>query len=713
MTQIQKVSLFLILFMVILSPFHVFAQNKILNIRHWAAPDHTRVVFDADNVIPYTIDKADRKLSIVFQNTDMPENFPAEIILKKRGIEKIILSILPEKNLRVELSIDANVETKVFTIKKIQDKPDRVVIDILFPDVVKQETKEREEIKVLQKNKIIVIDPGHGGEAPGAVGRKGTLEKKVVLEISRKLREVLNTKDGYRAYLTRDGDYYVPFKKRMKIAREYGADLFISIHADASKRRIARGSSVYCLSVRGASNEAAKLLARNENLADIIGGSSNGENSDESDPIILNMFQTNTINSSKIFGSRVLRNLRRVNYVKYGRVQEAPFIVLKLPEIPSLLVETAFISNPQEEKLLKSSRYQADIAKSIAAAITDFLTVEPLKQQTTPKIILTKEIKPKSPDTSDKSATSKVRSTVYKVEKGDTLEKIAIKFNTRISTLLKLNNMDIDDPLYFGRSIKVPAQEKNIAEKKNVEEVKTSTVPSETPPVAPAPPIIVHKGEDDKNVESSTDDTKSPPSKPAPTVRVYKVKKGDSLDKIARRHNTTVSDLLKLNKMKFKESLYVGKNIKVPTQVKEIAEKKKDEAVKTSSAVTVSSAQKPEPVVSVYKVKKGDTVEKIAKKHNTTISVLLKLNNMKLKEPLYFGRKLKVPSTEKKKVEVKKTVVVKHKVHTYRVKKGDTLDKIAQKYKTSISELRALNKMKRTDVLYVDQKLKLPSNSTL
>lgn len=156
--------------MVFLSPFHVLAQNKILNIRHWAAPDHTRVVFDADNVIPYTIEKADRKLSIVFQNTDMPENLPAVIILNKRGIEKIILSSLPEKILRVELSIDANVETKVFTVKKIQDKPDRVVIDILFPDVVKQETKEREEVKVLRKNKIIVIDPGHGGGSSGAVG---------------------------------------------------------------------------------------------------------------------------------------------------------------------------------------------------------------------------------------------------------------------------------------------------------------------------------------------------------------------------------------------------------------------------------------------------------------------------------------------------------------------------------------------------------------
>ena len=708
MSRIQKVSLLLILFVVILCPFHVLAQNKILKIRHWAAPDHTRVVIDANNAIPYTIEKTDRKLSIDFKNTDMPDNLPGELILKKPGIDKIMLISLPERAVRVELSIDANVETKVFNVKKIQDKPDRVVIDILFPDVEKQETKEREEVKVLRKNQIIIIDPGHGGEAPGAVGREGTQEKTVVLEISRKLRDILNKKDGYRAFLTRNGDYYVSFKKRMKIAREYGADLFISIHADAFKRRGARGSSVYCLSLRGASSEAAKLLARNENLADIIGGSANGENSDESDPIILNMLQTNTINSSKIFGIRVLRHLKRVNYIKYINVQEAPFVVLKLPEIPSLLVETAYISNPTEEKLLKSSRFQTSIAKSIAAAIMDFLPVEPLQQPTTPKIVLTKkEGNPKSPDTEDKSATPKMQSLIYKVEKGDTLEKIANKFNTQISVLMKLNNMNLDDPLYFGRSIKVPVQEKEVAEKKEDEEVKTPTASSKTPTVPPAPEIIVQKDKLDGNVKPS------PASKPTQKVTIYKVKRGDSLDKIAQRHNTTISALLKLNNMKLKEPLYVGKKLKVPASEHEIAEGKKDEAVKTASAGTASHPSRHEPVVSVYKVKRGDTLDKIAQRNNTTISTLLKLNNMKANEPLHAGRKLMVPNAEDKTVEVKKPVVVKSKIHTYRVKKGDTLDKIAQKYKTSIGELRKLNKMNHADVLYVDQKLKLPPHSSL
>jgi len=647
MTRIQKVILLFTFLILFICPVHIFAENKILNIRHWAAPDHTRVVIDASDDIPYTIEKADKKVSIDFKNTDVPEDLPHELILKKPGIDKIMVIPLPQGTVRVELSIDKNVETKVFNIKKIQDKPERIVIDIEFPDVKKLERKEREEVKVLRKNKIIVIDPGHGGEDPGAVGKLRTQEKKVVLEISRKLKDILNKKGGYRAFLTRNGDYYVPFKKRMKIAREYGADLFLSVHADAFKRRSARGSSVYCLSLRGASSEAGKLLARNENLADIIGGSSNGENSDESDPIILNMFQTNTINSSKIFGSTVLKKLVEVNHIKYRQVQEAPFIVLKLPEVPSLLVETAYISNPREEKLLRSNQFQKEVAKAIASAITEFLTDQPMKQpSTSPEIVLTKiEDKQTPPETQDESDKSKIPSTAHTVAK--------------------------------------PVPKKAVEEEKKEEDIKTQA-PRE---------------------ESSS-------SSPALAVTFYKVKKGDTLDKIARRHNTTISALLKLNNMKMKDPLYFGRMVKVSVPEKAVTEEKKEKEVKKQAPRVESSSSSPAPAVPLYKVKKGDTLDKIARRHNTTISALLKLNNMKMKEHLYVGRKLKV-HTHADEGEVKKTVVVESKTYTYRVKEGDTLDKIARRCKTSISELRRLNQMKRADVLLVNQKLKLPSNPSL
>lgn len=159
----------------------------------------------------------------------------------------------------------------VFKLKKFLEKPDRVVIDIGLPDVEKREREERQQIKTSRKDKIVIIDPGHGGDDPGAVGKGGTYEKTVVLDIGRRIRDILNGAGGFRAFLTRDEDYYVSFKKRLRIAREYGADLFLSVHADAARNRDARGSSVYCLSMGGASSEAARLLARKENLADIIG----------------------------------------------------------------------------------------------------------------------------------------------------------------------------------------------------------------------------------------------------------------------------------------------------------------------------------------------------------------------------------------------------------------------------------------------------------
>lgn len=620
MTRILKIAGLTAFLFIVCLPLDALAQNKILNVRHWAAPDHTRIVIDTTEDVPYTVEKAGEKILIHFKDVKFYKALPHEIILKKPGIDKVRVTALLEGGVKVELSIDANVESKVFKLNQYDDKPDRVVIDIEIPEVEKQETKAREEVKVSRKNKIVVIDPGHGGEDPGAVGRHRTYEKKVVLEISRKLRTILNKKEGYRAFLTRDGDYYVPFKKRLKIAREYGADLFISIHADAFRRRDARGSSVYCLSVRGASSEAAKFLARQENLADIVGGSSNGESSDESDPIILNMFQTNTINSSKVFGSNVLKYLNTVGRVKFSTVQEAQFRVLKLPEIPSILVETAYISNLKEERLLRTGRYQTEIAKAVASAVTEFLPVHPA-----PDVLVTKTDNKEDMEAKDDQDLKDVRETgegkgkrgssgvkkevmkrtgnvaegreipskprvfSYRISKGDTLDNIAKKHGTTIGVLLKMNKMKLKDPLYAGRMLKIPDMGKD---KAAPEKVKTA-----------------RSAPDDKPVRKS-----------AQSLSVYQVKKGDTLDKIARKNNTTIGALLKLNNMKMKDPLYAGKKLKM--------------------------AESASPsVIATYRVQRGDTLDRIAKKYKTSVGELRKLNRMKQSDPLYVDQKLKLPQT--------------------------------------------------------------------
>ena len=203
-------------------------------------------------------------------------------------------------------------------------------MDIILKNIHKEDTKQK--VTTLKKKKVIIIDPGHGGEDPGAIGKKGTYEKNIVLSISREIQNNINNLAGYRAVLTRDGDYYVSFSKRLQKARNLQASLFISVHADAARNRDAKGSSVYSLSTGAASNEAAKLLAHNENLSDIFGGEADIESSNESNPIIMNMFQTNTINLSKIYAEILIKHLNTVNGLKYKTVQEAPFRVLKLPD---------------------------------------------------------------------------------------------------------------------------------------------------------------------------------------------------------------------------------------------------------------------------------------------------------------------------------------------------------------------------------------------
>ena len=447
------------------------ALTEILNLRQWAAPDHTRVVIDADKEVQFTVEKSEKKVLLNLTNADILKTIPREFVLNAPGISRVVLTSLPKGTVRIELFLTDNADANVFKLKKFQDKPDRVVVDITLREVEKEQSRAREQIKVVKKDKIIVIDPGHGGEDPGAMGRRGTKEKDVVLAIGKKLRDVLNNGEGTRAFLTREGDYYVPFKKRVGIARELGADLFISVHADAAKNRSATGSSVYCLSIGGASSEAAKILAREENLADIIGGSfGDGNSNDESDPIILDMFQTSTINQSRIFGAKILSSLCLVNDIKFSHVQSAPFRVLKLPEIPAVLIETAYISNAQEERNLRNEDFQKKIARTIAGSVRDFFSLPEAVSPRQAKADEKTKGKDKKEDLKEGRAVSKkpapekglskgkAAKIVYKVKKGDTLGKIARKYQTQVNVLLKLNHMKLRDILYVDREIRLPNQ---------------------------------------------------------------------------------------------------------------------------------------------------------------------------------------------------------------------------------------------------------------
>ncbi|OHE22574.1 MAG: hypothetical protein A2Z43_09825 [Syntrophobacterales bacterium RBG_19FT_COMBO_59_10] len=367
---------------------------------------------------------------------------------------------------------------------------------------------------------------------------------------------MLNRKEGYRAFLTRDGDYYVSFSKRLQIAREYGADLFISVHADAARNKNARGSSVYSLSTGGASSEAAKILAQHENLADIVGGVPAAEGNGDSGPIILDMFQTHTINQSKTFGHGLLKHMEEANPLKFATVQEAPFRVLKLPEIPSVLIETAYLSNPKEENLLRSDRFQKRIAERVARSVAEFLPPLP------PVLVVVSG---------------------GKEEGGKPGEKAAAEAGP--------------GPKAEGG---LATENPRAAKSENPGQVKVE------------PPSAREK------------------------VSLYRVRKGDTLGKIARVHNSTIGVLLKLNAMKLRDPLHVGRLLKVPVaQTETRITEKRTSAGKPSASENSGT--------SVYLVKRGDTLSAIARRYGTTIRVLMELNRLKISDPLPVDRKLVLP----------------------------------------------------------------------
>ncbi len=446
--------------LIILSIFFMSATfcgaAEITNVRYWAAPDHTRVVIDVEDEPSFEIQEGKKNLILNFKDGLCSDNLPDEILINKPGIKKVVLNTEVEGSVKVEIILDKYSRTQVFKLKKFQDKPNRVVVDIFLQEVPLKEII-REPIAKSKKKKIIVIDPGHGGDDPGAIGKKGTYEKNIVLAIGQEIKKAVNKVPGYRAVLTRDGDYYVSFSKRLQIAKDLKASLFISIHADAALNRQARGSSVYCLSTRGASNEAAKLLAKNENLADIIGGVPNGEGETDSDNIILNMFQTNTINMSKTYASYLMQNLNKVNCLKHENVQEAAFRVLKLPDIPAVLIETAYISNEEEERLLKSSTFRKSLAQAIVSSTTEYLSgTASIAQNDDAVEENTTTVTPRAKKITKKVNNTRRISRVYKVKKGDTFFSLAKSNSITVDELRKLNHMKDTDPLLWGKRIRLP-----------------------------------------------------------------------------------------------------------------------------------------------------------------------------------------------------------------------------------------------------------------
>ena len=373
--------------------FVAAAQAQVLSSRIWPAKDYTRLTLESREPIDYAIFtlKDPERLVIDLETTEISPAL-AELNGKVAADDPYIQGLRVARNrpgvVRLVLDLKAEVKPQIFTLPPISDYGHRLVLDIhplVAVDplaVLIEETQQRPVPPAAPRPGVariatIVIDAGHGGEDPGAIGRRGSREKDITLTIAKRLKTLIDAEPNMRASLTRDGDYFLPLNVRVEKARKVKADLFVSIHADSFTRSNVRGSSVFALSDKRATSELARALAKRENESDLIGGVALKGADDHVRRTIMDLSQSATIDYSLRLGSSVLKRLGGVNELHKPHVEQASFAVLTAHDVPSILVETAFISNPQEEKRLNNSAYQDKLARAILEGIREYLVKHP------------------------------------------------------------------------------------------------------------------------------------------------------------------------------------------------------------------------------------------------------------------------------------------------------------------------------------------------
>lgn len=421
--------------------------------------DHAKVVMDLGGPVKFkyfSLTQPDRfvvdLLDVIGQGRLPQLDFGASAIKQVRsGIRK-------GDDLRLVFELERAAQAKVYLLNPAAGRPHRLVIELAAgpaqrlaqapepssakaPEPAPAPTASAAPSPAPQVKKalveapqsrdiIVAIDAGHGGIDPGAKGRKGTLEKDVVLAIARKLERLVHQEDGMRPLMIREGDEFIKLRDRKEKARRHKADIFISIHADAFPDPRAKGASVYALSHSGATSEAAKLLANRENASDLVGGVTLDDKDDMLASVLLDLSQSATIEDSLDVAARILTGLQGVARIHKHQVQQAGFAVLKSPDIPSILVETAFISNPTEERNLRSQGYQQRLAEAMMHGIRSYFISNP------------------PPGT-------RIAAREHVIQRGETLSEIASRYHVSLDTL-RLANQLTSDSLRIGQVLHIP-----------------------------------------------------------------------------------------------------------------------------------------------------------------------------------------------------------------------------------------------------------------
>lgn len=418
---------------------------QVKGLRVWASPDSTRAVFDVSGPLEYKLFELSNPDRIVLdiKNTSLDSGVIAPAA--KGLLGTVRLGKQGKSDLRIVFDLPQGVRPKSFLLPPADKFGHRLVID-LFP---KTNKATREVVKTVEdvvpadgRKVIIAIDAGHGGDDPGAIGASGTHEKTITLNVARELARVVDAQPGMKAFLVRDGDYFIQLENRYKKAREAKADLFVSIHADACPGACgARGASVWVLSPRGATSEAARWLAAKENASDLVGGVSLDDKDNTLAAVLLDLSQGATMEASAAIAQIVLKALGKIGPTHRGHVEKANFVVLRSPDVPSILVETAFITNPAEEKRLTDPEHRAKLAAAVVDGIKTYFT------QTPP------------PGTWFAANTSGRRGrSEHVVVRGETLSGIAMRHGISLSALREANRLSGDGGVRVGDVLDIPPQ---------------------------------------------------------------------------------------------------------------------------------------------------------------------------------------------------------------------------------------------------------------
>jgi len=427
-----------LLFLFFISFISGIKAAEVNSIRFWKDPEKTRLVFDLSDQVEYKLFTLNNpyRLVVDMKQSKLKAGFDLSKIDKQGDLVKQVRSSQSEDKLRLVIDLKNGVTKKDFTLKPFKNYGHRLVIDLRGKDAQKKIVKAVDSSNSGKSRKIIIaIDAGHGGEDPGALGLRKTKEKDIALSVAKRLAAAINNEKGMKAVLTRTGDYYVSLRKRTDIARQHKADLFISLHADAFTDRRVRGASVWVLSSRGASSEVGRWLEQGEKSSDLAGGIDISNRDPVLAEVLLDLSMHHSVGAS-ISAAQHVYNAMSAKLPKMHNksIQKAGFVVLKMPDIPAMLVEMAFLSNPEEEKALRTVKRQKNITKAVLTGIKNFFRASP-------------------PDGSYYAAAKKSRT--YKVKSGDTLSQIALDFDVSMVQIKRHNKLKSSN-LKVGQVLLIP-----------------------------------------------------------------------------------------------------------------------------------------------------------------------------------------------------------------------------------------------------------------